>query len=84
MFVYENQFRKQVQLINLILKVFWGLVREERRNGIGLWLIKYMDLINLVRIGAPIPNYETLVHGKLVYGPIIVRVMINQSNKGFD
>ena len=24
-----------------------------------------MDLINLVRIGAPIPNYETLVHGRL-------------------
>src|ERR1051325_1916367 len=26
---------------------------------------KYVDLINLVRIGAPIPNYETLVHGRL-------------------
>ena len=47
------------------------------KSGIGLWLIKYMDLINLVRIGAQIPNYETLVHGKLEYGPMIIRVMIN-------
>ena len=46
-------------------------MREEMRNGVGLWLIKYMDLINLVMIDAPIPNYETLVHGKLVYGPIM-------------
>ena len=47
------------------------LMRVLRENGSGLWLIKYMDLINLVRIGAPIPNHETLVHGKLVYRSIL-------------
>ena len=41
----------------------------KEKDWLGLWLTKYMDLINLVRIGSPIPNYETLVHGQLVYEP---------------
>ena len=57
-------------------------MRVLRENGSGLWLIKYMDLINLVRIGAPIPNHETLVHGDWYMDQVFFRVMINQGNEG--
>ena len=52
------------------------LIRVLRWNGSGLWLIKYVDLINLVRIGAPIPNHETLVHGDWYIDQCCFRVMI--------
>ena len=38
----------------------------------GLWLTKYMDLI----------NHETLVHGDWYVDQLFFRVMINQGNEG--